>query len=60
MKITITKQDGGKGELNQDADGRYTITLNGKTQANLYYTQDQVDSIVAKARAAGSTITIED
>lgn len=58
-QITITKADGSKGELNKQADGRWSIAVNGKSFANLYYTQDQVDGIVAKARAAGETVEIK-
>jgi hypothetical protein len=59
MKITITKQDGSQGILTRDNDGKYSITLNGKhAPGSMHYTQDQVDSIVAKANLAGSKIEI--
>ena len=55
-KVTITKADGSKGTLTKGADGKWSIEINGKTGATAYYTTEQVAAIIAKARAAGSTV----
>lgn len=58
MKITI-KNVKGIGVLTRAADGKWEIELNGKKSGPLYYSQEQVDRIVAKAKADGSEIITE-
>jgi hypothetical protein len=54
-RITITKASG-IGVLTKAADGKWDIMLNGKAGGAAHYTQDQVDSIVAKSIAAGDQV----
>ena len=60
-KITIKHQTKGTGVLMLAEDGKYDMELNGrKAPSNNYYTRDQVEKIIAKARSEGSEVTIED
>jgi hypothetical protein len=57
-KITITKPDG-IGILTKAKDEEWDICLNGqRLPLNLHYTTEQVEKIVATARAAGHKIEI--
>jgi hypothetical protein len=56
-EIRIIKASG-IGILRKAADGRWDIEVNGKRGGAQYYTQDQVDSIVAKANAAGDKVEV--
>ena len=57
-KVTITKATG-TGILTKAADGKWDIEINGQQGGSLHYTQDQVDKIIAAARAKGEIITAE-
>lgn len=58
-KVTIEKATG-TGILTKDADGKWSVEMNGqKMPGNLHYTDDQVASIISKAQAAGEKITVE-
>ena len=59
-KVTITKPDGKQGILSLASDGKWDIEVGDKqAPANLHYTTDQVEKIVASARARGEIVTIE-
>lgn len=60
QKITITKQNGQTGVLTLAADGKYDISIDGKTGSGaLHYTIDQLGRIIDNARAEGSSVEIE-
>ena len=54
-QITITKT-AGIGILTKANDGRWDIVLNGQRGGSAYYSQDQVERIVDREIAAGSTV----
>ena len=58
-KVTITR-GGQVGVLTREADGRWGMAINGATSGSAYYTDEQVQSIVARAKADGvSKVDVE-
>lgn len=59
-KVTITKATG-VGVLTRADDGRWDMTLNGRGPGSsaYYYTDDQVERIVTRAKAEGAKVEVE-
>ena len=58
MKQVTIKNAKGTGILTRDDNGQWSIEVNGKHGSSLYYTDDQVKSIIAKSQANGDSVEV--
>ena len=58
-KVIITKKDGKKGVLTLAQDGKWDVEIDGRPMPqNYHYTTDQIERIIASARANGENVEL--